>query len=317
MPTIIKELQPHEEAALLPAHPILVAYRGSIAHGTHVPPTAGGIDDVDIQAVFIPPGLDYYFGLRGAERGKDIKINEWDCAAYELIHYVRLAAGANPNVLSLLWTNDKHVIYSTIIGRELQRHRHLFATKKAAKSFGGYAVSQLKRMTAFHEELDLGCKCEGDFHAPDCPLTQERGRGSQKKFATGYMGAKRKALVEKHGYDTKNAAHLVRLLRMGIEFLQTGDIIVDRREAGDSNELIGIKTGNWKLEEVKKLSEDLFVRLGEAEAASTLRADVDLGQVNKLLTHLLSRERVHDVILAAKHANSHDFMAKYGNDPLR
>jgi hypothetical protein len=314
MGNIINELQPHEEAALLPAHPILVAYRGSIAHGTHVPPTDGGIDDVDIQAVFIPPGLEYYFGLRGAEKGRDIKINEWDCAAYELAHYVRLCANANPNVLSLLWTEP--VLYVNDVARDLIAHRHLFATKKAGQSFGGYAMSQLKRMTAFHEELDLGCKCDGDFHGPDCPLTAERGRGSAKKFATGFMGAKRKALVEKHGYDTKNAAHLIRLLRMGISFLQTGYLFVDRRGVGDAQELIDIKTGKWSLQDVKKLASDHFYHLNVAEQESKLPDGPDLAQVNKLLVHLLSKSKVHDVILANRHATEADFMAKLGNDQI-
>lgn len=38
------------------------------------------------------------------------------------------------------------------------------------------------------------------------------------------MGEKRKQLVAKHGYDTKNASHLIRLLRMGMEFLTVEEI---------------------------------------------------------------------------------------------
>jgi len=52
------------------------------------------------------------------------------------------------------------------------------------------------------------------------------------------MGAKRKSLVEKFGYDTKNAAHLILLLRMGIEFLSVGVLHVKRH---DAQELLEIK----------------------------------------------------------------------------
>ena len=49
------------------------------------------------------------------------------------------------------------------------------------------------------------------------------------------MGEKRKAIVRKYQYDVKNAAHLIRLLRMGIEFLETGELRVFR--AMDAEEL--------------------------------------------------------------------------------
>lgn len=43
--------------------PILVGYRGSIAHGMYVPPkNPTSIDDKDLMSVCIPP-LDFYLGL--------------------------------------------------------------------------------------------------------------------------------------------------------------------------------------------------------------------------------------------------------------
>jgi len=42
------------------------------------------------------------------------------------------------------------------------------------------------------------------------------------------MGKKRRELVMRVGYDSKNAAHLIRLLRMGIEFLTEGTMYVER-----------------------------------------------------------------------------------------
>ena len=46
------------------------------------------------------------------------------------------------------------------------------------------------------------------------------------------------------------AAHLIRLLRMGIEFLRDGEMRVDRGGL-DATELLDIKHGTWTLEQVQ------------------------------------------------------------------
>ena len=96
----------------------------------------------------------------------------------------------------------------------------------------------------------------------------------------GYMGEKRKALVEKYGYDCKNGAHLLRLLRMGIEFLTTGEMQVDRPE---KHQLIEIKQGLWSLEKVQKQAEKLFETMEYAYINSKLKAEPDYDEINKLL----------------------------------
>ncbi|MEQ1564757.1 MAG: nucleotidyltransferase domain-containing protein [Myxococcota bacterium] len=57
----------------------------------------------------------------------------------------------------------------------------------------------------------------------------------------------RAALEAAHGYDTKHAGHLVRLLRMGFEILTTGEVHVWRGPGGpnDADELIAIRSGEW------------------------------------------------------------------------
>ncbi len=68
----------------------------------------------------------------------------------------------------------------------------------------------------------------------------------------------RAALEASHGYDTKHAAHLVRLLRMGREILETGRVWVWRGPGGaaDADELRAIRDGAWTydrlLEEVSR-----------------------------------------------------------------
>ncbi len=57
----------------------------------------------------------------------------------------------------------------------------------------------------------------------------------------------RSALEESHGYDTKHAMHLVRLLRMGVEALRDGVILVKRP---DAEELLSIRNGAWTYDEL-------------------------------------------------------------------
>jgi hypothetical protein len=101
----------------------------------------------------------------------------------------------------------------------------------------------------------------------------------------GYMGAKRKALVEKFGYDCKNAAHLIRLLRMGIEFLKDGELYVKRE---DAPQLLDIKKGCWTLKQVKDEADRLFKLSEETYLKSTLPKGPDIKKINELCIRTIS-----------------------------
>ena len=81
------------------------------------------------------------------------------------------------------------------------------------------------------------------------------------------------------GYDAKNAAHLIRLLRMGIEFLTEGTMYVER---ADGPELLSIKRGEWPLEKVKAEAERLFQLAQEAYVRSSLPPEPDRDRAEKL-----------------------------------
>ena len=125
-------------------------------------------------------------------------------------------------------------------------------SKLAYQSFTGYAYAQLKRM----EHL----------------ATQ------------GYMGEKRKQLVEKYGYDCKNAAHCIRLLKMGMEFLTTGELNVFR---DDAPYLLEIKRGKWTLDQVKKEAKRLFNLADEAYIRSKLPNKPDVPAIEKIVMDII------------------------------
>lgn len=235
---------------------ILHGYRGSIAHGMFEPSTEpNSIDDKDTMAVCVP-SLDHYYGLtQYASRGtREVKEGEWDIVIYEARKMLGLLAGGNPNVLALLWLEPNMYIGETDAGRLLLGSRDLFVGRHVYKPFVGYATQQLYKME----------------------------HGAHK----GYMGEKRKALVEKHGYDTKNAAHLIRLLRMGIEFLRDGVLNVNRG-GYDAAELLAIKHGEWTLERIKSEAERLFRRAEDVYDRSTLPVGPDRDKVNALCVEIV------------------------------
>ena len=233
---------------------ILHVYRGSYAHGMYIPSSnPSSIDDIDTMAITVP-SIEHYLGLKsfGSRGTKEIKQGEWDIVVYEVRKAISLLSQGNPNILSLLWT-DK-IIKSSLAGRYLIRNRVLFSCKQVYRSFEGYARSQLKKMT------------QGAYQ--------------------GYMGEKRKAMVDKFGYDTKNAAHLIRLLRMGNEFLVTGELAVDRSN-NDADYLLQIKKGYFSLNYVKDLAIDLFSQLDQSYRVSSLPERPDIDKVNKLCVNLI------------------------------
>lgn len=249
---ILKEVEP-----CLPEGTFFLAYRGSIAHGMYVPNTdPNSIDDKDIMGICVP-NESVYFGLRHFEQQETMH-NEWDSVVYEARKFISLLCKQNPNVLSLLWTNPEHVIIDTPSSKFLRANKNVFVSKKAHNAFCGYAHAQINRMK----------------------------RGA----CNGYMGEKRKRLVEQFGYDPKNLAHTIRLLRMGIEYLKTGELNVDRRIVGDADELLAIKLGHWTLEQGQKEADRLFKEAESAYATCPLPEEVNLDKANRILCEIVKAE---------------------------
>jgi predicted nucleotidyltransferase len=229
----------------------LLGYRGSLTHGTYIQPKEEhGTDDKDVMGIYIG-SKKHYHGF-GEREDYEHTFNEWDVVLYEVRKFVRLLLKSNPNVLMLLWLPEKYYIHKDKYGQMLIDNRELFVSKKAYHSFSGYAYGQFKRMEHFAYE--------------------------------GYMGEKRKKLVDKYGYDTKNASHLIRLLRQGIEFLTEGKLYVERE---DAPQLISIKKGEWTIERVKKEADALFGEAKQAYINSPLKNEPDYEKAEALLMEII------------------------------
>lgn len=132
------------DAKELKKYSIYVTKHGSHAYGLNTPSS-----DLDIKGVFMTTP-EYQMGfLHKAEQIEEKTPN--DLVIYELSKFFRLAADCNPNIIEVLWTEEKDIIYINEFGRQLRDASEAFLSQKARFTFSGYAISQLKRMVGHHE----------------------------------------------------------------------------------------------------------------------------------------------------------------------
>ena len=96
----------------------------------------------------------------------------------------------------------------------------------------------------------------------------------------------RAVLEEKFGFDTKHAAHLVRLMRQGKEILQTGKLLVDRTGI-DADELRAIRGGAWSYDQLEQYAKDCDKEMGELYTTTTVRDRPDHDAVHELCVDLV------------------------------
>lgn len=97
-------------------------------------------------------------------------------------------------------------------------------------------------------------------------------------------------MERKSGFDLKHGMHCIRLLRSGLEILQTGRIIVDRRDAGDAEDLRAIIRGEYSYDQVTKMAEELVEEMDKAYENSTVPNRPDLEQINELCIELVEMQ---------------------------
>lgn len=235
-------------------HSLFICNRGSESHGLYVPSSdPDSFCDRDIYAVVIPP-IRFYLGQESFEHAEQIN-GEWDVVVDEFKKFIFLLKKQNPTAMSMLWLRrGSDYIHTKLAAEDLFGNRDAFRARDLAhKSFVGHALNQFKKMT------ENACR--------------------------GYMGAKRKKLVERHGYDAKNAGHLIRLLKMCAEFHRTGELHVYRYD--DREELLSIKQGALSLQEVRTYAEALFKDAEKAYGESILPEKLDEDRIEWIVQKMM------------------------------
>lgn len=362
---------------------------GSHAYGTNI-----STSDEDYAGIFIPPE-EYFFGLQALDMLSEQ--SEDDRSYYSLRKYANLAIANNPNVLELLFVDDRDVLLQTESSALLRENRHLFLSKRCQKTFVGYANAQLHRIRThtkwlsqeledmkllwpyifneqvthswvgwrfgenmlkrvaqeFDKELQTNSRLgiQSDLlHAAKHHFYYGTSMGNEStilqafrnsyilcpekndpRFKTSelmggipvysfqkhlYDEAKKKRdqyvtwMAERnperhktelvHGYDTKHAMHLVRLLRSGYEILSEGTLNVRRSDASD---LLSIRAGDWSYERIVAYADEMVAKIN---SISTSRVPdlPETDRINRLVVRItrewLSKNVANHVLLSEK-----------------
>ena len=116
---------------------ILLGLGGSYAYGTN-----NENSDVDFRGITLNLPSDL-LGLTVFEQYEDMKT---DTVIYAFNKIVKLLLDCNPNTCEILGLDEEQYLIRTELGQELLDNRGLFLSKRAVKSFGGYAGAQLRRL---------------------------------------------------------------------------------------------------------------------------------------------------------------------------
>lgn len=227
---------------------ILRGLVGSTAYGTNLES-----QDRDEMGVFIEPP-EYIIGLSSMEHyisrdqpdGVRSQPGDLDLTLYSLRKYVRLAARGNPTVVELLWLPKYE--HETLWGNQLRNMRQEFISKESGERFLGYLISQKKR------------------------LTGELARN-----------VSRPELVAAHGYDTKFAAHALRLGYEGCELLRHSRLSMPMQPM-ERNILLFIRQGKIKFDEALSLIEEIEKELTMLVEKET--RTVNTLKINKFLVEM-------------------------------
>lgn len=98
---------------------------------------------------------------------------------------------------------------------------------------------------------------------------------------------KRSELEEKHGYDTKHAMHLIRLLKTGVEIIETGNVPVKRN---DAEYLLDIRFGKYSYEEIIKESDRLCNSIKKLADNCNLREEPDYNLAKQIMIDIYTKQ---------------------------
>lgn len=180
---------------------ILLGLGGSHAYGTETDNS-----DLDIRGCALNSREEILCG----ENFEQVIDNTTDTTVYSFKKLIHLLTDCNPNTIEILGLKPEHYLYLSDTGKQLIDNRKMFLSKKAVKSFGGYATSQFHRLENQSEGIALG---------------------------------KRNKNAILHNKVSKHMMHLIRLYIMCIDILEKYEIVTYREAEHDL--LMNIRNGGF------------------------------------------------------------------------
>jgi len=204
--------------------------------------------DNDIRGILLPT-IDESLSLKGLNDIR-IKDSESDTVMYPLQKFFQLAQNSNPSVFEWLFVPSHCIYIMEESAKIIRNNRLLFLSKNIYKKFKGFAYSEFSSLTKL----------------------------------TGETGLKRREQILKYGYSPKNAMNCIRLLEQGIELLTTANLVMPRP---NSQELVAIKTGKLKYDEIVRKFDSLLKEIEQAYTHSKLPDTPRYEDADKLMIRII------------------------------
>ena len=196
--------------------------------GSHSYGTNTPESDEDFRGIIVPP-LEYFFGLKHFEQfAPNINSDHGDIVLYDIRKFFQLACAGNPSVLEIFKAPR---IICLINFMHLYNLWDAIISKSIVRPHLGMSQSHMARIT-------------------------KPGRN---------CGIKGRDAIEKFGYNTKDACHVIRILGQCVEILQTRNLILPRPEA---NFLLAIKQGQFSLNFILEEAEQRIHKVKQLETES-------------------------------------------------
>lgn len=110
--------------------------------GSHAYGTSNENSDIDLRGVTLQIPSDL-IGMTEFEQFED---RETDTVIYGFNKIVKLLLDCNPNTCEILGLDEDQYLIKSDLGQEMIDNAGIFLSKRAIKSFGGYADAQLRRL---------------------------------------------------------------------------------------------------------------------------------------------------------------------------
>jgi uncharacterized protein len=293
-------------------------------HGSTAYNLARAGSDVDLKGIVVGP-RQWYFGMEPAPEQVDLSP---DHVRYEVRKFMRLAIGANPTVIELLFTSPEHHRCVTPSGELLLQHRDAFLSKRIADRFSGYALAQLKRIRSHRSylltppshapsraEFDLpertvipadqqlaaaeSLLAQGDLEGADASpnflelLARERRYKSALKGWQSYQTWLRTRNPKRSELEAKfgyDTKHAMHLVRLQRMAIETLTTGSVNVTRSDREELLAIRDGALSFDQLETQTESVDRQLRAAAATSTLPDEPNEDSINNLCISIIETE---------------------------
>lgn len=296
---------------------LFLCITGSYSHGTNTDSS-----DIDIRGVMLEEIND----LVGISTFDQFTDNNTDTVIYSFKKFIDLVTKCNPNMIELLFCEEKHYLYISELGQTLLDNRDLFLSKKAIPTFKGFARSQINRfenalvrngevlsldetlnhinrslenaMTQFADVSDdmvktyvLNSELLVDFKLESFPLEKLKSITETLTNVTRvYNKQKNLNLDAKDDYHfNKHMMHTIRLYYMLLEILEKETLHTYRKD--EREELLNIKNGLYR-EKDGRVKEEYYLLL------KSLEDRVITATNNTNLREDVSKDKINELVLS-------------------